>query len=283
MNSAPLSAGQSVSHYRVLEEIGAGGMGVVYRAHDLRLQRDVALKVLPFGSISPEQRSRFHNEALALSRLNHPDIATIYDFDNQGDLDFLVMELISGVSLDEMLRTGSLAEPDALRFGIQLAQGLVAAHRQHLIHRDLKPANLRITPEGHLKILDFGLSKILQPDSPSALTVSLRVTGLVIGTLPYMSPEQLRGEAVDARTDVWAAGAVLYEMAAAQPPFPQPTQAVLINAILNQPPRPIAEYAPSASSGYQPWSSKRSPRYQRSAINQPQSFWTICSGFKPAP
>src|SRR5207249_11322080 len=127
----------------------------------------------PFGSNSPEQRSRFHHEALALSRLNHPNIATIYDFDNQGDVDFLVMELISGVSLDEMLRTGPLAEPDALRFGIQLSLGLAAAHRQHLIHRDLKPANLRITPEGHLKILDFGLSKILQPESPSALTVSL--------------------------------------------------------------------------------------------------------------
>jgi serine/threonine protein kinase/tetratricopeptide (TPR) repeat protein len=251
MDTAPLSAGQILSHYRILEQIGAGGMGVVYRAHDLRLQRDVALKVLPFGSISPEQRSRFHKEALALSRLNHPNIATIYDFDNQGDLDFLVMELISGFSLDEMLRTGPLPEPEALRFGIQLTQGLAAAHRQNLVHRDLKPANLRITPEGHLKILDFGLSKILQPDSAIALTVSFRETGLVIGTLPYMAPEQLRGESVDARTDVWAAGAVLYEMAAAHPPFPQPTQAVLINAILNQPPRSISEYAPSASPRYQ--------------------------------
>src|SRR4029077_3367729 len=208
------------------------GMGVVYRAHDLRLQRDVALKVLPSGSINAEQRSRFRNEALALSRLNHPNIATVYDFDNQGDLDFLVMELISGVGLDEMLRAGPLPEPEALRLGIQLAQGLAAAHRQHLIHRDLKPANLRITPEGHLKILDFGLSKILQPESPSVLTVSLRETGLVVGTLPYMSPEQLRGDPVDARTDLWSAGAVLHEMAAAHPPFPQPTQAALINAIL---------------------------------------------------
>jgi serine/threonine protein kinase/tetratricopeptide (TPR) repeat protein len=251
MNSAPLSAGQSLSHYRVLEQIGAGGMGVVYRAHDLRLQRDVALKVLPSGSINAEQRSRFRNEALALSRLNHPNIATIYDFDNQGDLDFLVMELISGVGLDEMLRAGPLPEPEALRLGIQLAQGLAAAHLQHLIHRDLKPGNLRITPDGHLKILDFGLSKILHPETPNAQTVSLHETGLVIGTLPYMAPEQLSGEPVDARTDVWASGAVLYEMAAARPPFPQATQPMLINAILNQPPRPLSEYAPSASSAYQ--------------------------------
>src|SRR5215470_16918801 len=116
MTSVPLSAGQEVSHYRVLKQIGAGGMGVVYRAHDLRLQRDVALKVLPFGPIGAEQRSRFRHEALALSRLNHPNIATIYDFDNQGDLDFLVMELISGVSLDEMLSAGPLSEPQALGF-----------------------------------------------------------------------------------------------------------------------------------------------------------------------
>ena len=255
MNSGPLSAGQILSHYRVLEQIGAGGMGAVYRAHDLRLQRDVALKVLHSGSINAEQRIRFRHEALSLSRLNHPNIATIYDFDNQGDLDFLVMELIAGVGLNE-LSQAPLPEAEACRLGIQLAQGLEAAHRQHLVHRDLKPGNLRITPEGQLKILDFGLSKILHPEISNDLTVSLLETGVMVGTLPYMAPEQLSGEPVDARTDVWATGAILYEMVAARPPFPQPTQPMLINAILNQQPQPISKYAPAVSPAYQALVSK---------------------------
>ena len=189
--------GQTLSHYRVFEQIGAGGMGVVYRAHDERLDRDVALKVLPAGTLTHDAaRKRFRKEALMLSKLNHPNIETVFDFDTQNGVDFLVMELIPGVSLDHKLFSGPMPEREVQHLGVQLADGLAAAHGQGVIHRDLKPGNLRLTPDGRLKILDFGLAKLLEPPHPGDLTKSLTESQAVTGTLPYMAPEQLRGEEI---------------------------------------------------------------------------------------
>ncbi len=214
-------------------------MGEVYRAHDERLERDVALKVLPAGTLADEQaRKRFRKEALALSKLNHPHIATVHDFDTQDGTDFLVMELVEGVTLNDKLAAGALPEKEITRLGAQLAEGLAAAHERRIVHRDLKPANLRVTPDGRLKILDFGLAKLVRPDvaSATATTESFTETQAAAGTLPYMAPEQLRGEQVDARTDIHALGAVLYEMATGQRAFPETQGPRLIDSILHQAP-----------------------------------------------
>lgn len=229
--------GQTLSHYRIVEKIGAGGMGVVYRAHDEQLDRDVAIKVLPRGSLANDTaRRRFRTEALSLARLNHPNIATVHEFGTQDGVDFLVTEYIAGLTLDAKLAAGALPAPDVFRLGLQLAQGLAAAHQQGIVHRDLKPGNLRLTTDGRLKILDFGLAQFMPQASELGLTATLTQSQEVTGTLPYMAPEQLRGEAADARSDVWSAGAVLHEMATGRRPFAQTNSALLINAILNQPP-----------------------------------------------
>lgn len=240
--------GQTLGHYRVLEQIGAGGMGLVFRAHDERLDRDVALKVLPPGTLGDENaRRRFRKEALTLSKLNHPNIETVFDFDMQDGVDFLVMELIAGTTLDQKLATGALPEKDVLRLGQQLAEGLAAAHDQSVIHRDLKPGNLSITPDGRLKILDFGLAKLLQPASNVAVTESLSETRGAVGTLPYMAPEQLRGEKADARSDIWAAGAVLYEMATGRRPFDARLSTALAGDIQHKPPPSPQQLNPELS------------------------------------
>lgn len=237
--------GRTLGHYRIAEQIGAGGMGVVYRAHDQRLERDVALKVLPPGTLHDDSaRKRFRKEALALSKLNHPNIETVHDFDTEDGVDFLVMELIPGISLDQRLLAGPLPEKDVLKLGQQFAEALAAAHSENIIHRDLKPANLRVTPDGRLKVMDFGLAKLFREVAGTDVTASVTESQGVTGTLPYMAPEQLRGEQVDARSDVWAAGAVLYEMATGKRPFPGEHGPLLIDAILNREPK-----APSAVNG----------------------------------
>jgi eukaryotic-like serine/threonine-protein kinase len=204
--------GLGLGHYRVVARIGAGGMGEVYRARDEHLDRDVAIKVLAPQTFSDDAaRKRFRKEALALSKLNHPNIATIHDFDTQEGIDFLVMEFVPGVTRSERIASRPLPEKEFTRLGLQLVEGLAAAHEQRVIHHDLKPNNLRVTPDGRLKILDFGLAKLAHSATPETETESQ--TGDGEGTLPYMSPEQLRGEAVDERSDIWAAGTVLYEMA----------------------------------------------------------------------
>ncbi len=229
--------GQTVGHYRILEKIGEGGMGVVYRAHDEQLDRDVALKVLSAGTLADEvARRHFRKEALTLAKMNHPNIEIIYEFGSWNGLDFLAMELIPGTSLRETLKQGPLPEQEVIRFGVQLAEGLSAAHAQGVVHRDLKPGNLIISPEGRLKILDFGLATLLRPGADADMTLSITETTWGWGTLPYMSPEQLRGLPVDARTDVYSAGAVLYEIATGHRPFSQSQQAELIGAILHQTP-----------------------------------------------
>jgi serine/threonine protein kinase/tetratricopeptide (TPR) repeat protein len=241
-------AGQTLSHYRIVEKIGAGGMGEVFRAYDQHLDRDVAIKVLPPGTLGDESaRKRFRKEALALSRLNHPNIATIHDFDIQQGVDFLVMEYVPGITLSEKLAAGPLPEKEVVALGTQLAEGLSAAHEHGVVHRDLKPSNLRLTADGRLKILDFGLAKLWVPVTASAATKSLSETQGIAGTLPYMAPEQLLGGEIDARTDIHAIGSVLYEMAAGQPPFSELPQGQLIGAILQSAPAPPRQLNPKIS------------------------------------
>jgi eukaryotic-like serine/threonine-protein kinase len=243
-----LAVGINLGHYRIAEKIGAGGMGEVYRAHDEHLARDVAIKVLPAGTLSDQSaRRHFRNEALALSKLNHPGIATIFDFDTQDGVDFLVMEYIPGITLSEKLAGRPLAEKEVIALGTQLAEALAAAHAEGVVHRDLKPGNLRVTGDGRLKILDFGLAKLRLPVMPSAATESVDQTLAMSGTLPYMAPEQLLGDEADARTDIHAAGAVLYEMATGQRPFGKLERAQLITAILRQAPAPPAQLNPQVS------------------------------------
>ncbi|MFY9730117.1 MAG: protein kinase [Candidatus Acidiferrales bacterium] len=243
--------GRTASHYRIIEKIGAGGMGEVYRAHDVQLERDVALKFLPSDTLTDESaRKQFRKEALALAKLNHPNIETVYEFGSQDGADFLAMELIAGNSLKKKINEGPLLEAETVRLGLQLAEGLAAAHEQGVVHRDLKPANLMITPTGRLKILDFGLAKLIHHDVPSDMTHSITMeSGTISGTVPYMAPEQLRGLDVDPRADIYGAGAVLYELATGCRPFPQSQGAELMGAILHQSPVPPSSINPRIALG----------------------------------
>jgi eukaryotic-like serine/threonine-protein kinase len=242
MAEAPSLLGRTLGHYRILEKIGEGGMGEVYRAHDEHLDCDVAIKVLPLGSVSDESaRKRFHKEARALSRLSHPCIAIVHDFDTQQGVDYLVMEYVSGTTLSEKLARGKLPEKEVIALGMQLAEGLCAAHEHGVIHSDLKPGNLRLSEDGRLKILDFGLAKLRPPGTATATTASFREAQGVAGTLPYMAPEQLLAGEVDTRTDIHAAGCVLYEMATGRRPFAELEPSKLISAILSRTPlSPVA-------------------------------------------
>ncbi len=243
-----------IAHFEILEPIGKGGMGVVYRARDTHLDRSVAIKVLPPSfSTHPDRRSRFLREARAAANLNHPNIATVYQFGpamvddaelvtpppeaSTGSVEilFLAMELVPGEDLHTLLESGPLPVETALDYAIQMARGLDAAHRAGVTHRDLKPKNVRITPEGAVKILDFGLAKVHGPELPPTEEGAFETTqGMVLGTPPYMAPEQLKGEAVDARSDLYALGVVLYQMFAGRLPFPS---------------RNLLEYAKALASG----------------------------------
>jgi len=236
----PIAIGQTLGRYRIDEQIGAGGMGVVYRVYDEKLERELAIKVLAPGTlIDPAARKRLHAEARILSRLNHPAIQTIHDFDTIDGNDLLISEFVRGISLDLRLRSGPFPEKEVIRIGVQLSQGLAAAHTEGVLHRDLKPANLRITPDGRLKILDFGLATL---SADAALSLSKTTASLpdlpssVAGTLPYMSPEQLLGESIDVRCDLYAAGVVLYELLTGHLPFRSALVTKLTNDILNTPP-----------------------------------------------
>jgi serine/threonine-protein kinase len=225
---------QTVGHFHIVSKVGQGGMGVVYLARDERLERDVALKVLREGLLSDETaRKRFRKEALALSKLNHPNIALIYDFDSQGGVDFLVMEYVAGVSLAQRLEGGALSEKETASIGAQIAQALEEAHEHGVIHRDLKPGNILLTTKGRVKVLDFGLATFLRPSDDLEVTQSITQTQAMTGTLPYMAPEQLRGEGADPRSDIHAVGLVLYEMATGQRAFQEGLTSRLIDAILN--------------------------------------------------
>jgi tetratricopeptide (TPR) repeat protein/TolB-like protein len=232
--------GALLGHYRLLEQVGRGGMGVVFRARDEQLARDVAVKVLPPGTFPDENaRKRFLREARVLAKLNHPTVAMAFDFGQQYGIDYLVTEYVPGITLDAKLAKGPLPQKKVLELGIQLAKGLAVAHREQIIHRDLKPGNLRLTSDEELKILDFGLARWREPASDVAETLSLETRDMVAGTLPYMAPEQIRCEELDTRTDIWGAGAVLYEMATGKQPFPLASGLKLIQDIQHlDPPAP---------------------------------------------
>jgi eukaryotic-like serine/threonine-protein kinase len=238
--------GKRLSHYLIIEQVGAGGMGVVYRARDERLDRDVALKILSPSLVADDAaRKRLRREALILSKLNHAHINLIYDVDSEDGVDFLVMEFIRGETLSHRLGAGSFSEPDVLSIGIQVAEALEEAHRSGIVHRDLKPGNVMLTERGIVKVLDFGLAKALESDH--AGMESLTGTGQIAGTLPYIAPEQFRGARADARSDIYALGAVLYEIATGVRAFAQETTASLIEAVLKDPPRNPTAVAPGIS------------------------------------
>lgn len=240
--------GERLGHYQILERIGSGGMGEVYRARDEHLDREVAIKVLLEGTLTDEEaRHHFRQEALTLSKLSHPNIATVYDFDCHRETDFLVTEYVPGVSLNEQLVKGPLSEDETLRLCTQLAEGMAAAHRQGIIHGDLKPGNLRVTPDGRLKILDFGLARPLAAAAQSSSTESTLDAPALAGTIAYMSPEQLRGEAMDGRSDIYSMGVILYEMTTGRRPYEAALITTLVDAILHRPALPPGRLHPELS------------------------------------
>jgi eukaryotic-like serine/threonine-protein kinase len=241
--------GAHIGPFEILAQVGAGGMGEVYRARDTRLDRIVALKFLASDALTAERVERFKREARAVSRLTHPNICALYDIGEQNGSTFLVMEYIHGETLADRVERGRLRLDEVVRIGIQIADALDAAHREGVVHRDLKPANIILTRDG-VKLLDFGLAKLRpanEDQEGEALTASMPVSEeqVVVGTLPYMSPEQLEGRPVDARTDIFALGAVLYEMVAGKRPFRANSRASTIAAILNETPAPLQNHEPS--------------------------------------
>jgi serine/threonine protein kinase len=232
--------GRTISHYRIVAQLGAGGMGVVYRGEDTRLGREVAIKFVSEEAAHDEQAvNRLRSEARAASALNHPNICTIYDVGEDGGYPFIVMELMKGQTLRERLTTGPLKVHQLVDMGIEISDALHATHSDGIIHRDIKPGNIFLTDRGHVKILDFGLAKITPRFSGSGTTQEIwdhTGAGVTIGTISYMSPEQAAGEALDGRTDLFSLGVVLYECATGRHPFPGKTSAVILAAILNRAP-----------------------------------------------
>ncbi len=249
-----LTAGTRLGPYEIGDQLGAGGMGEVYRATDTRLDRTVAIKVLPEHlADDPQRRERFEREAKAVSSLNHPHICTLHDVGEQDGVHYLVMELVEGDTLAARLEKGRLPLDQALEYAIQIADALDKAHRQGVVHRDLKPGNIMLTKSAGVKLLDFGLAKLkgdagavspLSQMPTQDLSAPLTAEGTIIGTLQYMAPEQLEGKEADARTDIFAFGAVVYEMVTGKKAFEGSTQASLVGAIMNHQPAPVAEVQP---------------------------------------
>ncbi|HEY8670955.1 MAG TPA: serine/threonine-protein kinase, partial [Terriglobales bacterium] len=241
--------GQTISHYRILEKLGAGGMGVVYKAEDIRLERAVAIKFLPENVAHDVQSlERFRREAHAASALNHPGICTIYDV-GESDHPFIAMEFIDGQTLRNHIGGKPLSIEEVLTLGVQIADALDAAHASGIVHRDIKPANIFVTKRGQAKVLDFGLAKLVPKgvavgggDSPSES--SLSIVGIISGTPSYMSPEQVRGDDLDTRTDIFSIGLLLYEMATGHQAFSGNTGGVIIEAILTRTPAPVRSLNP---------------------------------------
>jgi len=252
-----LTPGTKLGPYEIHSPLGAGGMGEVYRASDTRLDRTVAVKILPAHlSSNPEAKQRFEREARAISSLNHPNICTLYDVGHQDGVDYLVMEFLEGQTLSERLMKGALPPEQMLKCGIEICEGLEKAHKTGVIHRDLKPGNVMLTKTG-AKLLDFGLAKAaaggMAPSSSLTMTLSgpsaeqpLTARGMIVGTFQYMSPEQVEGKEADARSDIFAMGAVLYEMSAGKRAFTGKTQASIVAAILASEPPPVSTVQPMA-------------------------------------
>jgi len=251
-----LAPGTRLGAYEIQSPLGAGGMGEVYRARDTTLGRDVAIKVLPaFLSHEPDRLRRFEQEARAAAALNHPNILAVYQMGTYKDSPYLVSELLEGRTLREQLMRGMMPVRKATEYGVQIAHGLAAAHDKGIVHRDLKPENLFITKEGRVKILDFGLAKLIPckdtPDHAAPTAIGLTESGVVMGTAGYMAPEQVRGETTDRRTDIFAFGAILYEMLTGKRAFQEPTSAETMTAILNEEPPAVSQVAPDVSMAMQ--------------------------------
>ena len=239
----PIQPGQTLSHYRLVEKIGEGGMGVVWKAVDTKLDREVALKVLPEAFTSdPERLARFEREAKVLASLNHPNIGGIYGLEEAEGTTALVLELVEGPTLADRIAHGPIPLDEALPIATQIAEALEAAHEAGVIHRDLKPANIKVRADGTVKVLDFGLAKALDttpegdPSQSPTLTAAATQMGVIMGTAAYMSPEQARGKPVDKRSDIWAFGSVLYEMLTARRAFPGEATADIVAGIIERSP-----------------------------------------------
>jgi serine/threonine protein kinase len=243
--------GRTISHYKVLQEISRGGMGIVYRALDVKLNREVALKVLPPGLLSDvERKRRFVQEAQAAAALKHPNVAVVHEIDEVDGETFIAMELIEGKILSETLERGPLPLGNALRIGREIAEGLAKAHEKGIVHRDLKPSNVMLTEDGHGKIIDFGLAKLVEPLSGGGSIAETAVrqetaAGTLLGTIGYMSPEQVRGREIDHRSDIFSFGTVLYEMISGRRPFEGDTPADTLSDILNQAPPRLPRQIPA--------------------------------------
>ena len=247
----PLTPGTQLGQYEILSALGAGSMGEVYRARDTRLDRDVAIKVLPeLVSMDRDRLLRFEQEAKAAAALNHPNILGIYQMGAYLGMPYLVLELLEGKTLTESIRRGPLPMRKVIDYGVQIASGLAAAHEKGIIHRDLKPDNLFVTKDGRVKILDFGLAKLLQPkQTVGNVAATLTLPGMALGTVGYMSPEQVRGFPADQRADVFGLGAILYEMVTGKQTFQRPTSADTMSAILNDELPSMGQLTPEIPAG----------------------------------
>src|SRR5271167_12389 len=250
-----LTPGTILGQYEIRSPLGAGGMGEVYRAHDTRLDREVAIKVLPESLTSdPERLRRFEQEARAAAALNHPNILAVHQMATHERVSYMVTELLEGETLRERLRHGPVPLRKATDYGVQIAHGLAAAHDKGITHRDLKPENLFVTKDGRVKILDFGLAKLTQPRDSSELEATIAQgtePGMVMGTAGYMSPEQVKGKTADHRSDIFSFGTILYEMVTGKQTFRKPTSAETMAAILNEDPPSISQVTAAAPPGLQ--------------------------------
>src|SRR5262245_29393279 len=245
-----ISIGQTIRHFEIVERIGEGGMGEVFKAKDISLGRSVALKAMKSGFMTADARDRFLREARVASALNHPNIVTVFEAFTEDNTDFIVMELITGRTLDQVINERRLTVREALEFALQIADALTAAHRAGVVHRDLKPGNIMVTDERLIKVLDFGIAKVVFPEGTSrsnptgdtaTVIVGRTIPGVIMGTAAYMSPEQAEGKPVDLRSDIFSFGAIFYEMLTSRRAFQADTDVSTLVAIMTKQPAPLAE------------------------------------------